>query len=85
MKVALIGATGYVGSQLLNEALDRGHEVTAIVRRTERLPARSGLTAAQGDVNDTDALAGLLAGHDAVIAAYNPDRQIPGPRHEENG
>ena len=82
MKVALIGATGYVGSQLLNEALDRGHEVTAIVRRTERLSARSGLTATQGDVNDTDTLAGLLAGHDAVIAAYNPDRQIPGDVYE---
>jgi putative NADH-flavin reductase len=82
MKVALIGATGYVGSQLLSEALDRKHQVTAIVRRTERLPVRPGLTAAQGDVNDTDALAGLLAGHDAVIAAYNPDRETPGDVYE---
>ena len=78
MKIALIGATGYVGSQLLNEALDRRHEVTAIVRRTERLPARPGLTAQQCDIMDTDTLAGFLAGHDAVIAAYNPDRETPG-------
>jgi putative NADH-flavin reductase len=82
MKIALIGATGYVGSQLLNEALDRQHEVTAIVRRTERLPVRPGLTARQGDIMDTDTLAGLLAGHDAVIAAYNPDRTMPGDVYE---
>jgi putative NADH-flavin reductase len=82
MKIALIGATGYVGSQLLNEALDRQHEVTAIVRRTERLPVRPGLTAEQGDIMDTDTLAGLLAGHDAVIAAYNPDRTMPGDVYE---
>jgi putative NADH-flavin reductase len=82
MKVALIGASGYVGSQLLNEALNRGHQVTAIVRRTDRLPDRPNLTAKQGDVLDTEALAGLLAGHDAVIAAYNPDRESPGDAYE---
>ncbi len=73
MKVALIGATGFVGSRILNEALDRGHEVTAIVRRTERLPVRAALTARKANVLEADALADLLAGHDAVIAAYNPD------------
>jgi putative NADH-flavin reductase len=78
MKVALIGATGFVGSQLLNEALGRGHEVTAIVRRTEKLPAHANLTAKQADIADTDTLAGLLAGHEAVISAYNPDRTMPG-------
>ena len=82
MKVALIGATGFVGSQLLYEALNRGHEVTAIVRRTERLPARTNLTAKQGEVMDTEGLAGLLAGHDAVIAAFNPDRTVPGDVYE---
>jgi uncharacterized protein len=78
MKVALIGATGFVGSQLLNEALNRGHEVTAIVRRIERLPERPNLTPKQADIMDVDALAALLAGHDAVMAAYNPDRTVPG-------
>jgi len=78
MKVALIGATGFVGSQLLNEALNRGHEVTAIVRRVERLPERPNLTPKQVDIMDVDALAALLAGHDAVMAAYNPDRTVPG-------
>jgi putative NADH-flavin reductase len=71
-----------VGSRLLSEALDRGHEVTAIVRRTERLPVEANLTAIQADIMDTDTLAGLLAGHDAVIAAYNPDRETPGDVYE---
>jgi putative NADH-flavin reductase len=75
MKIALIGATGFVGSRILNEALDRGHEVTAIVRRTERLPARAGLTAQKADVFEVDNLADLLVGHDAVISAYSPDEQ----------
>ena len=78
MKVALIGATGFVGSQLLNEALSRGHEVTAIVRRPERLPEHANLTAKQADIMDVDALAALLPGHEAVIAAFNPDRTVPG-------
>jgi hypothetical protein len=77
MKVALIGASGYVGSRIRDEALARGHQVTAIVRRPERLPQSPGLRAVQADILslDTDVLAGLLAGHDAVIAAYNPSRE----------
>jgi hypothetical protein len=81
MKVALIGATGFVGSRILNEALDRNHEVTAIVRRTQRLPVRAGLTARKADVLDVDTLADLLAGHDAVISAYSPD-QDAGDKYE---
>ena len=45
MKVALLGATGFVGSALLKEALDRGHVVTAIVPDPEKLEEREGLTA----------------------------------------
>jgi putative NADH-flavin reductase len=78
MKVAVIGATGFVGSQILNEALHRGHEVTAVVRRAERLPQHPSLTAKAVDVADVDALAAALAGNDAVIAAFNPDRTEPG-------
>ena len=39
MKIALIGATGYVGAPLLQEALQRGHQVTALVRHPEKLAA----------------------------------------------
>ena len=40
MKIALIGATGYVGAGILQEALNRGHEVTAIVRNPEKVPTQ---------------------------------------------
>ena len=43
MKIALIGATGFFGSAILKEALDRGHEVTAIVRHPEKLPPHAKL------------------------------------------
>ncbi|HVI87311.1 MAG TPA: NAD(P)-dependent oxidoreductase [Dongiaceae bacterium] len=71
MKIALIGATGFIGSRILDEALDRGHQVTAIVRNPEKVPARAGITALRGDVFDAAGLAGLVAGHDAVISAVH--------------
>lgn len=72
MKVALIGATGYVGSRMMIEALQRGHEVTAIARRPEKLPSVTNLSTAKGDVFDTNGIAALLTGHDVVIDAFNP-------------
>ena len=56
MRIVLLGATGFVGSALLVEALHRGHKVTAIVRHPEKLEKRDGLTATAGDVYDTDSL-----------------------------
>ena len=72
MKIAIIGATGLVGAKILSEALDRGHEVTAIVRNPERLPTHPKLTAARGDATEPAELASLVAGHDVVISAFNP-------------
>ena len=77
MKIALLGATGFVGSALLNEALDRGHAVTAIVRHPEKLAARDRLTAIAGDVYDADSLASSIKGHDALISAFNPGWKDP--------
>jgi hypothetical protein len=54
MKIALIGATGFVGSALLKEALDRGHEVTAIVRHPEKLPAHAKLHPHTVDIDNVD-------------------------------
>jgi len=76
MKVALLGATGFVGSAILSEALDRGHKVTAIVRDVGKLPARDGLVAKSCDIFETAQLAALLRGHDAVISAFNPGWKI---------
>ena len=77
MKIALLGATGFVGSALLKETLDRGHVVTAIVRHPEKLEKREGLTAKAGDVYDTASLATLIRGNEAIISAFNPGRKNP--------
>jgi len=71
MKIALIGATGFIGSRLLAELTSRGHQVTAIVRNLEKVPQGAGVTAKKGDVYDKDGLAALLAGHEAVISAVH--------------
>jgi len=78
MKIALIGATGYVGARLLAEALDRGHQVTAVVSDAAKLPGHSALTGVSADATDVDALAELVAGHDLVISSYNPGRDSTG-------
>lgn len=72
MKIALIGATGYVGAPLLQEALNRGHQVTALVRHPQKLSAHPQLNAIEADVHDSTALAEQLRGHDAVVSAFNP-------------
>jgi putative NADH-flavin reductase len=77
MKIALIGATGFIGSGILREALERGHQVTAIARHTENLPQHPNLVAQRGDVRDEAETTGLVAGHDAVIGAYSPGRGVP--------
>jgi len=78
MKIAIIGATGYTGSRIVAEALDRGHQVTAIVRNTDRLPAHPNLTAAKGDATEPAELASLIGGHDNVISAFNPGKDETG-------
>ena len=77
MKIALLGATGFVGSALLKEVLDRRHIVTAIVPHPEKLAKREGLTARAGDVYDTTSLATLIQGNDALISAFNPGWKGP--------
>ncbi|WP_137974153.1 NAD(P)-dependent oxidoreductase [Pseudomonas sp. F(2018)] len=72
MKIALIGATGYVGTALLGEALNRGHRVTALVRHPEKLAQHANLDAQQANVHDVAALAEQLRGHDVVLSAFNP-------------
>ncbi|MCW3464348.1 NAD(P)-dependent oxidoreductase [Chitinophaga nivalis] len=72
MKVAIIGASGFIGAAILNEALSRGHQVTAIVRNPEKIDlVNPQLTIKQGDVTNEASVAELVAGNDAVISAYN--------------
>ncbi len=72
MKVALIGATGFVGAPLLTEFLNRGHQVTVLARNPAKLSAQPGLTVVQADALDAAKVAQAVAGHDAVVSAYNP-------------
>ncbi len=71
--VTLIGASGFVGTAILNELLARGHRVTAVVRNPGKIGIKSpSLTVVQADVTDTSALVAACKGRDAVISAYNP-------------
>ncbi len=74
MKIAIIGASGYAGRPITTEALDRGYEVTAIVRNLTALPSHPCLRARSVDVNDVPHLTEALGGNAAVIHAYNPGR-----------
>lgn len=72
-KTALIGASGFVGSAILNELLSRGYNVEALVRNPEKITIENpNLTVKKVDVADEKALAEDLKGYDAVISAYNP-------------
>ena len=68
--IAIIGATGRAGGQLLEEALRRGHHVTAIARHaSSKIGQRAGVVTQDVDVNDPQALQAALAGSDVVLSA----------------
>ena len=69
MKIAIIGATGFVGSAILNELADRKHEITAIARTPKDT---ANVTWIAADVYNIDTLAETLKGHDVVVNAFNP-------------
>ncbi|MEE8418930.1 MAG: NAD(P)-dependent oxidoreductase [Dehalococcoidales bacterium] len=72
MKVAIIGASGNIGSAIRDEALSRGHQVTAIVRNPEKITIQNeALTVVKGDVLE-GRVDELVKGNDAVISSYNP-------------
>lgn len=75
MKMALIGASGFIGSALLEEALARGHEVKALVTRPERLTARDGLAVEKSDALDTVVLTEQLRGAEVVLCAFSGHAQ----------
>jgi hypothetical protein len=75
MHIAIIGASGFIGSALTTEALERGHQVKALVSRPERLTQKEGLTGVKVDVMDTTALALALEGVDLVISAFSGHKE----------
>ncbi len=73
MKLIVFGATGRLGSRIVKEALERGHQVTAVVRDATRLQdSHERLTAVIGDVRDAPSVAAAVKGQDAVISAVGP-------------
>jgi putative NADH-flavin reductase len=78
MHIALFGATGGAGRQILAQALEQGHSLTALARDPSRLAPREGLTAIGGDVLNPAAVAECIQGADAVIYALGSHgRQEP--------
>lgn len=71
MKVALIGASGFVGSAILNELSNRQYNITAIARDTSKIVANENIQLAQVDVNDVEKLSEVLKNNDVVVSAFN--------------
>ena len=83
MKVAIIGASGQIGAFIRDEALARGHQVTAIVRDPEKITVRNPhLNVVKADILK-DKVDELVQGHEAVISAYNPGWSNPDIYNEQ--
>lgn len=70
-KVAVIGATGFVGKQVVNELSNRGYAVNAIARDSSKVEEKDNVAAVSADVNNVEELAKVLEGNDAVINTFN--------------
>ncbi|MEU1817569.1 NAD(P)H-binding protein [Streptomyces roseifaciens] len=76
VKITVLGATGMAGSRIVDEALTRGHAVTAVARRhDEQAPARDGLQRVTADVTDLAAL--TLKAADVVVSALPARVALP--------
>src|SRR5918992_5532141 len=78
MKLLIVGATGGTGRQLVRQALERGHAVTAFARDPAALDERDGLRVLAGDVLDPAAVERAVAGHEAVLCALGKPAARPG-------
>jgi putative NADH-flavin reductase len=73
MKIALIAATGKIGRQIAKQAIARGHEITAVVRRdTDLPPDLAGARLVIAPLEDHDALVAAIRGNDVLASAYGP-------------
>jgi uncharacterized protein YbjT (DUF2867 family) len=70
MKVLIIGATGQIGRLTIREALNLGHEVTAVGRSVERIKPEKGLQIVKADVQDANSILNVVAGHDVVVLTF---------------
>ena len=72
MRIALVGATGMIGSKILAEAAGRGHVLTALCRHPENVLRHKNVDAVFADVMDTPALEHLFGAHEVIVHAYSP-------------
>lgn len=72
MNVALIGASGFVGSAILDELVSRSHQVTAIVRNPEKVKQAENVTAVKANALNEEEVAAAVKGHDVVVNSFNP-------------
>ncbi len=83
MKVVVLGATGGTGLEIVRQAIERGHTVTALVRSPDRLkPFRDRITIKQGDLLNSADLERAIQGQDAVVSAFGP--RVPLSKAEEH-
>ena len=69
-RLVLFGATGYAGSRILDEAVRRGHEVTAVARNTGAIPERENVRAVTGSLYDAELVRELTVNAaDVLISA----------------
>ena len=72
-KVVLIGSTGHIGSVILRELINRGHQVTAIARHADKIPFKAdNLKVVETDIENKTSIIDTCKGADAVISAYSP-------------
>jgi len=70
MKLIVLGATGGTGIEIVRQAIERGHSVTALVRSPDRLkPFRDRITVTQGNLLNSSELEQAIKGHDAPVSA----------------
>jgi uncharacterized protein len=72
MNIVLYGATGHVGSRILNELVARGHAVKAVTRDPSKIAPTSLVSVAKDDLSDVQKTARIVAGADAVVSSYGP-------------
>jgi putative NADH-flavin reductase len=83
MKLVVLGATGGVGLEIVRQAIERGHSVTAFVRSPERLkPFQDRIAVKQGDLLNSSEVERAIQGHDAVLSGFGP--RVPISKDDAN-
>ena len=72
MNILLIGASGMIGSRILNEAVSRGHSVIAASRHPDKIAKKANVQAVQLDATDAKALTAIAAKADVIVSSVSP-------------